>query len=192
MFRGRGAEQVEDHICKDVNALCLERIIHIPRGVPGVGQVSPEDGRQTRKLHYPYRKEDGRRGVCSCCLTTKTKMTFCDADDKQSENLIAWSLPHTADRLNHWSGVYGRVDWEGIFKTTITDPEPLGKQGQVLHPTQDRLLSVREYARSQGFSDSHKFFGTIRDRHREIGNAVPPPLGKVIGLEIRKEMLISV
>ena len=41
-----------------------------------------------------------------------------------------------------------RVDWEGIFKTTIVDPEPLGKQGQVLHPTQDRLLSVREYTGS--------------------------------------------
>ena len=199
MFRDRSVGLVEDHICKDVNALCLERIKHIPRGVPGADWrdlpntvVRMEDGRQTRKLHYPYRKEDGRRGVCSCCLSTKQKMTFCDADDKQSENLIAWSLPHTADRHNHWSGVYGRVDWGGIFKTTITDPEPLGKQGQVLHPTQDRLLSVREYARSQGFSDSHKFSGTIRDRHREIGNAVPPPLGKAIGLEIRKAMLKSV
>lgn len=75
-------------------------------------------------------------------------------------------------RHNNWSGVYGRVPWDGIFKTTITDPEPLGKQGQViydssqlhsctctcprhllqvLHPEQHRLLSVREYARSQGF-----------------------------------------
>ena len=43
------------------------------------------------------------------------------------------------------------MPWDGIFKTTITDPQPLGKQGQVVHPEQDRLLSVREYARSQGF-----------------------------------------
>ena len=34
-------------------------------------------------------------------------------------------------RHNNWSGVYGRAPWDGIFKTTITDPEPLGKQGQV-------------------------------------------------------------
>ena len=27
--------------------------------------------------------------------------------------------------------MYGRAPWDGIFKTTITDPEPLGKQGQV-------------------------------------------------------------
>ena len=86
-----------------------------------------------------------------CCLATKTKMTFCDADDKQSENLIAWSLPHTAERrppqLLEWRV---RSGGPGIFKTTTTDPEPLGKQGQVLHPTQDRLLSVREYAGFRG------------------------------------------
>ena len=35
-------------------------------------------------------------------------------------------------RHNNWSGVYGRAPWDGIFKTTITDPEPLGKQGQVV------------------------------------------------------------
>ena len=57
----------------------------------------------------------------------------CDADDKQSENLIAWSLPHTAERrppqLLEWRVWSGGL---GIFKTTITDPEPLRKQGQVL------------------------------------------------------------
>ena len=78
---------------------------------------------------------------------------------------------------------------DGYFKTTITDPEPLGKQGQVLHPEQKRILSVRELARSQGFPDTYKFSGTIGDRHREIGNAVPPPMGRALGLEIRKAML---
>ena len=186
---------LEDHISKDVNALCLERIRHIPttpgsdwRDLPNT-VVKLDDGRTTRKLHYPYKKADGTRGVCSCSLSTKKRMHFCDNDDKQSDTMIAWSLPHTADRHNNWQGVYGRVPWDGIFKTTITDPEPLGKQGQVVHPDQDRLMSVREYARSQGFKDNFKFAGTIRDKHREIGNAVPPPMGKAIGLEIRKAIL---
>ena len=186
---------LEDHICKESNALCLARIRHIPktpgsdwRDLPNI-QYKLDDGRVTKKLHYPYKKADGSRGVCSCSLSTKRRMHFCDNDDKQSETMIAWSLPHTADRHNNWAGVYGRVPWDGIFKTTITEPEPLGKQGQVLHPEQDRVLSVREYARSQGFKDNFQFAGTIRDKHREIGNAVPPPMGKAIGLEIRKAML---
>ena len=152
-------------------------------------RVAMEDGRESRKLRYPYSKADGKRGVCNCATSTKRQLEPCDTDDKQSDNVIAWSLPHTADRHNNWTGVYGRVPWDGIFKTTITDPEPLGKQGQVLHPEQNRLLSVREFARSQGFNDDFMFAGPVRDKHREIGNAVPPPLGRALGLEIRKVLV---
>ncbi|EGV96211.1 DNA (cytosine-5)-methyltransferase 1 [Cricetulus griseus] len=65
----------------------------------------------------------------------------------------------------------------------------MGKQGRVLHPEQHRVVSVRECARSQGFRDTYRFFGSILDRHRQVGNAVPPPLAKAIGLEIKLCML---
>ena len=42
-------------------------------------------------------------------------------------------------------------------------------QGRVLHPEQHRVVSVRECARSQGFPDTYRFFGTILDRHRQVG-----------------------
>jgi DNA (cytosine-5)-methyltransferase 1 len=58
----------------------------------------------------------------------------------------------------------------------------------VLHPEQNRVVSVRECARSQGFPDHFKFYGNIMDKHRQVGNAVPPPLGKAIGLEIKKAL----
>jgi len=193
MFRAgqpKGAPLI-DHICKEMNALSEVRIRNIPtdpgsdwRDLPNF-EMKMENGEWTKSLQYNYSKPGEKglfRGVCSCCL----KNTGCDNEDKQSGTLISWFLPHTADRHNNWKEVYGRVPWDGIFKTTITDPEPLGKQGQVLHPDQNRLVSVREYARSQGFPDTYKFAGTIRDKHREIGNAVPPPLGKAIGMEIRK------
>lgn len=78
------------------------------------------------------------------------------------------------------------MDWNGYFGTTITNPEPMGKQGRVLHPEQHRVVSVRECARSQGFPDCYKFYGHIVDKHRQVGNAVPPPLARAIGMEIRK------
>ena len=59
----------------------------------------------------------------------------------------------------------------------------------MLHPEQNKILSVRKLASSQGFPDTYKFSGTIGDRHREIGNAVLPPMGRELGLEIRKAML---
>lgn len=65
----------------------------------------------------------------------------------------------------------------------------------MLHPMQTRVVSVRECARSQGFRDTFRFYGTVLDKHRQVGNAVPPPLGTVIGQEIRKcirnETLVS-
>ena len=49
-------------------------------------------------------------------------------------------------------------------------------------------MSVRECARSQGFPDTYKFFGTILDKHRQVGNAVPPPMAREIGLKIKECM----
>lgn len=53
---------------------------------------------------------------------------MCDPIDRQYNTLIPWCLPHTANRHNHWAGLYGRLEWDGFFGTTITNPEPMGKQ----------------------------------------------------------------
>ena len=67
----------------------------------------------------------------------------------QGQPLVPWCLPNTADRHNGWRGLFGRLDWRGHFPTSVTDPQPMGKVGQVFHPDQDRIVSVRECARAQ-------------------------------------------
>jgi DNA (cytosine-5)-methyltransferase 1 len=64
------------------------------------------------------------------------------------------------------------------------------------HYADPRGLSVREAARIQGFPDSFHFttaapgtpgqyrYGPRHSRYRQVGNAVPPPLGKAIGQQI--------
>lgn len=69
--------------------------------------------------------------------------------DLQGQPLVPWCLPNTADRHNGWRGLFGRLDWAGHFPTSTTDPQPMGKVGQVFHPSQDRIVSVRECARAQ-------------------------------------------
>ncbi|KAJ1403961.1 S-adenosyl-L-methionine-dependent methyltransferase [Sesbania bispinosa] len=101
-------------------------------------------------------------------------------------DLIPWCLPNTAKRHNQWKGLYGRLDWEGNFPTSITDPQPMGKVGMCFHPDQDRIITVRECARSQGFPDSYQFAGNITHKHRQIGNAVPPPLAFALGRKLKE------
>ncbi|XP_006821782.2 DNA (cytosine-5)-methyltransferase 1 [Saccoglossus kowalevskii] len=185
---------LRDHICKEMSALVEGRMRHIPlapgsdwRDLPNIA-VRLSDGNTCKKLRYLHPdKKNGKgpngqlRGVCACAMNKP-----CDPTDRQFNTLIPWCLPHTGNRHNNWAGLYGRVEWDGYFSTTVTNPEPMGKQGRVLHPEQHRVVSVRECARSQGFPDTYRFYGTILDKHRQVGNAVPPPLAKHLGLEIKK------
>lgn len=104
----------------------------------------------------------------------------------QTVELIPWCLPNTAKRHNQWKGLYGRLDWEGNFPTSVTDPQPMGKVGMCFHPDQDRIITVRECARSQGFPDGYHFAGNIQSKHRQIGNAVPPPLSYALGRKLKQ------
>ncbi|GFN82629.1 DNA (cytosine-5)-methyltransferase [Plakobranchus ocellatus] len=195
MVRSQQLQPVlRDHICKEMSPLVAARMMHIPlapgsdwRDLPNL-ELRLSDGTKAKKLIYSHHdKRNGRgsngqrRGVCSCAIGKP-----CDPMDRQFNTLVPWCLPHTGNRHNHWAGLYGRLDWDGFFSTTVTNPEPMGKQGRVLHPEQHRVVSVRECARSQGFPDTYRFFGNILDKHRQVGNAVPPPMGRAIGLEIKK------
>ena len=61
---------------------------------------------------------------------------------------------------------------------------PDGIQGRVIHPEENRVLSVRECARSQGFPDCSEFCGSLEEKYKQIGNAVPPPMARALGISI--------
>eukprot|EP00891_Asterochloris_glomerata_P001829 jgi/Astpho2/1829/fgenesh1_pm.00038_%23_4_t len=111
--------------------------------------------------------------------------------EELGQSLVPWCLPNTADRHNGWRGLFGRLDWNGHFPTSTTDPQPMGKVGQVFHPEQDRIVSVRECARAQGFPDDFRFWGNVHNKHRQIGNAVPPPLAASLGRQLRKVLEVQ-
>lgn len=52
-----------------------------------------------------------------------------------------------------------------------------------------RQLSIRELARLQTFPDDYHFVGERRSVQRQIGNAVPPAIGELLGREIRAQLL---
>jgi len=54
------------------------------------------------------------------------------------------------------------------------------------HPFEERRLSVMESAYIQGFPSTYKFSGSMTSQYRQIGNAIPPPYGELIGIELAK------
>lgn len=65
------------------------------------------------------------------------------------------------------------------------------KQTDRCNPLEVRPFSYRENARIQTFPDNWQFCGSLAEKYKQIGNAVPVKLAEAIGTEIHKclEML---
>jgi len=178
------SDLVENHICKTLNPVNLRRCQLVPR-------ESMHDWRYLRLLRDT--------GKIESHLTEGSKVTPIVPDCLDNA---------TQFKHNGWRGLYSRLNLEGHFPTSTTDPNPMGKVGQVFHPSQDRIVSVRECARSQGFPDTFTFYGArlrasespnnaahahfhagnVTSMHRQVGNAVPPPLAAALGRELKKAL----
>lgn len=77
---------------------------------------------------------------------------------------------------------YGRLTWGGLASTILTKCDP--HWGAYFHPDQNRTLTVREAARLQSFPDAFCFQGSRTEQYIQVGNAVPPLLGKAIAKAI--------
>lgn len=70
------------------------------------------------------------------------------------------------------------------IRTEFFKPE----KGRYLHPTEDRVISHYEAAKIQGFPEDYQWVGTREEIARQIGNAVPIPLGTAIGNAIARAL----
>ena len=55
---------------------------------------------------------------------------------------------------------------------------------EFIHPTKNRMLTIRECARIQTFPDNFTFCGTEHQKSMQIGNAIPPLLANAISNQV--------
>jgi len=98
------------------------------------------------------------------------------------------SLPKEYQLKGGYPNIYGRLNLNTPADTITGNCGCVSAPGRFIHPTQDRAISVREAARLQSFPDNYRFCGNMRDKYKQIGNAVPPLLAYAVAKSI-KEML---
>jgi DNA (cytosine-5)-methyltransferase 1 len=81
-------------------------------------------------------------------------------------------------------GFYRRLSWDRPSPTLLTSP--IQKATGFCHPEEHRPLSVQEYSRIQEFPDDYPFHGSLSQRYRQIGNAVPVSLAQAAGEALLK------
>jgi DNA (cytosine-5)-methyltransferase 1 len=99
---------------------------------------------------------------------------------------------HKKEGGKSFRSVYGRMSWDDVAPTMTTYCIGLGN-GRFGHPEEDRAISLREAAIFQNFPRDYDFIDpnvkfSASTLARQIGNAVPVGLGRVIGESIKKHL----
>lgn len=66
-----------------------------------------------------------------------------------------------------------------------------GRTGSPLNSEGIRKLTVREYARLQGFPDDYDFSDKVTVAYKQIGNAVSVPVAKAVALEVKESLTFA-
>lgn len=88
-------------------------------------------------------------------------------------------MANYSDRTRCHTGIYRRLR-EDQPSVVIGNY----RKNMLIHPWEDRGLSVREAARLQSFPDWYEFKGSIGFQQQQVGNAVPPQLAKAVFLAL--------
>lgn len=103
--------------------------------------------------------------------------------DKSDDPKIADIMPYTS-RKDIFKDKYYKLDGERVSKTITAHMK--FDCNMYIHPNQARGLTPREAARVQSYPDDYFFRGAYTKTYMQIGNSVPPILGRAIAVVVKK------
>lgn len=93
----------------------------------------------------------------------------------------------TMGRTMRNSNAYKRMHPNKPMNTIVTKPSPDdAKAGQALHWSENRVLTLMEARRAQGFRDEEVILGSPAEQYKMVGNSVAREVAMAIGLMIRE------
>ncbi len=105
---------------------------------------------------------------------------------KRDEDLyLTKSLKLDVDWENLREGRFRQTKYQRLDRSAVS-PTIMTHRHSYYHPVENRYLTQREAAKIQSFPNDFVFHGPLSAQWRQIGNAVPPLLGKAIGQVIKK------
>lgn len=99
---------------------------------------------------------------------------------------------HNPIRSRRDSRAWQRVRGNALLPTVLTRPTPEdGVCGNVVHWDEDRLLSIMEVRRAQGFLDHEILIGLPGEQWKIIGNSVARTVALALGMSLRTAWLAN-
>lgn len=89
--------------------------------------------------------------------------------------------PESSVHRGHFSHYCKRLDYDRPSVAIVNY-----RKAMIVHPEEDRILSVREAARLQGVPDEYIFSGPLGQMQQQVANGVPVPLAFQIARVIRQ------
>lgn len=105
--------------------------------------------------------------------------------DKSDDPKIADIMPYKS-RSDIFKDKYFKLESDKVCKTITAHMK--FDCNMYIHPSQARGLTPREAARVQSYPDDYFFRGSYTKTYMQIGNSVPPLLGRAIAQAIREFM----
>ncbi len=151
------------------------------------GEGTEEQGyRCVPQSDYQRMLRAGSDELCNHVATRHSKVTL-ERLEMIAPECGKEMLPEEHHTKSIYSGTWCRMKKDGIAKT-ITTRYDTPSSGEFTHPYLNRAITTREAARIQSFPDTFHFYGSKSSQMKQVGNAVPPLLGKAIAERILDDM----